>query len=98
MSFLPLVLYPLALAVMSAPLIVGLPMLRRRRLVKKWHFMCIGAAIFGSAHQLYAAYFFRMGGTMIPAAIGASLGLLCGLLWWCVLVKNPGAAPNLLKW
>jgi hypothetical protein len=93
--FLPLILYPIALAAMHVPMMVAYFVLKRFQLLKPWHFMFACAAVFGPAHWLYGALFFGQGNGLAPIIFGVSLGFICGGVWWYVLVKRVGTGASL---
>ena len=64
--------------------------LKRRRLLRPWHFIVACATVFGLGHALaMAAVIQDSPGVLVPAA-GAAIGAVCGLVWWHILVKRIG--------
>ena len=92
--FLLLVLYPVFLAALHVPMLVGYFVLKRFGMFRPWHFMAICAAIFAAGHVLYAGAFLSPGPIIGPALLGVAIGLLCGYTWWYILVKRIGTGTH----
>lgn len=83
-------LYPVFLAALHVPMLVSYFALKRRRLLRPWHFMVTCAAVFGVGHALAMATLVQdWPGTLVPIA-GSALGAVCGLVWWYILVMRIG--------
>jgi hypothetical protein len=83
-------LYPVFLATLHVPMFVAYFALKRRRLLRPWHFIVTCATVFGLGHALALAVVIQdWPGVLVPIS-GVALGAACGLVWWYILVKRIG--------
>jgi hypothetical protein len=84
------VLYPVFLVALHVPMLSAYFVLKRHRLLSPRDFAFTCAAVFGVGHAIAVAVI-RQGwpGIVLPA-VGAALGVVCGLVWWYILVKRIG--------
>jgi hypothetical protein len=91
-AFLLVALYPVFLAALHIPMMVGYFLLKKYGLLKPWHFMAACALVFALGHVGGCFLFFTPGYVLVPAAIGLVLGVICGWTWWYILVKKVGVS------
>ncbi len=83
-------LYPVFLAALHVPMLVAYFALKRFGLLRPWHFVLTCVAVFGLGHAFAATVLFQDWPGFLAPTVGAALGVVCGLVWWYILVKRFG--------
>lgn len=94
LPYLALLVYAAFLALLQVPVLVGLLVLKRYRLLRPWHFAGLSALVVAAGHALpalsilFSAWALAL---LAPVALSPLVGAACGLVWWYVLVRNGDA-------